>query len=100
MADRFRVTLAQLNPTVGDLSKAILEVHLLNFNGDLYRRNIRVLFRKGQLGASGSVAWDFDHCGMIEAAPASADADAELAAIEAGAHALIYVLELALSGRV
>jgi len=28
------------------LSKAILEVHLLNFNGDLYRRNIRVLFRE------------------------------------------------------
>jgi len=46
---------------------------------------IRVLFRKGQLGASGSVAWDFDYCGMIEAAPASADADPELAAIEAGA---------------
>ena len=47
--------------------------------------NIRVLFRKGQLGASGSVAWDFDHVGMIEATPNSKDADAELAAIEAGA---------------
>ncbi|UVE18952.1 YebC/PmpR family DNA-binding transcriptional regulator [Pseudomonas sp. LS44] len=46
---------------------------------------IRVLFRKGQLGASGSVSWDFDYLGMIEAAPTSADADAELAAIEAGA---------------
>ncbi|WP_137886651.1 YebC/PmpR family DNA-binding transcriptional regulator [Pseudomonas sp. 2FE] len=46
---------------------------------------IRVLFRKGQLGASGSVAWDFDYLGMIEAAPTSADADPELAAIEAGA---------------
>lgn len=46
---------------------------------------IRVLFRKGQLGASGSVAWDFDHCGLIEAAPTAADADPELAAIEAGA---------------
>lgn len=46
---------------------------------------IRVLFRKGQLGASGSVAWDFDHCGLIEATPAVADADPELAAIEAGA---------------
>jgi transcriptional/translational regulatory protein YebC/TACO1 len=31
--------------------------------------SMRVLFRKGQLGASGSVAWDFDHLGMIEAAP-------------------------------
>ncbi|MBI3481222.1 MAG: YebC/PmpR family DNA-binding transcriptional regulator [Nitrosomonadales bacterium] len=47
--------------------------------------NIRVLFRKGQLGASGSVSWDFDHVGMIEATPNSKDADAELAAIEAGA---------------
>ena len=46
---------------------------------------IRVLFRKGQLGASGSVAWDFDYLGLVEASPASDDADAELAAIEAGA---------------
>lgn len=46
---------------------------------------IRVLFRKGQLGASGSVAWDFDYVGMIEAAPANPEADAEVAAIEAGA---------------
>ena len=47
--------------------------------------NIRVLFRKGQLGTSGSVTWDFDYQGMIEARPNSTDADAELAAIEAGA---------------
>ena len=46
---------------------------------------MRVLFRRGQLGASGSVAWDFNHVGMIEAAPVAADADPELAAIEAGA---------------
>ena len=45
---------------------------------------VRVLFRKGQMGSSGSVSWDFDHLGMIEA-EGSADADAELAAIEAGA---------------
>ncbi|WP_339510478.1 YebC/PmpR family DNA-binding transcriptional regulator [Pseudomonas sp. RL_15y_Pfl2_60] len=45
---------------------------------------VRVLFRKGQMGASGSVAWDFDHVGLIEASP-EGDADAELAAIEAGA---------------
>ena len=44
-----------------------------------------MLFRKGQLGASGSVAWDFDHVGMIEATPNNKDADAEVAAIEAGA---------------
>lgn len=49
---------------------------------------MRVLFRKGQLGTSGSVAWDFDHVGMIEAEPATAGADAEMAAIEAGAQDL------------
>jgi YebC/PmpR family DNA-binding regulatory protein len=47
--------------------------------------NIRVLFRKGQLGASGSVSWDFNYQGLIEAMPNSKEADAELAAIEAGA---------------
>ncbi len=46
---------------------------------------MRVLFRNGQLGTSGSVSWDFDHVGMIEAEPASKDADPEVAAIEAGA---------------
>lgn len=45
---------------------------------------IRVLFRKGQLGTSGSVSWDFEHLGMIEATP-DGNADPELAAIEAGA---------------
>jgi YebC/PmpR family DNA-binding regulatory protein len=47
--------------------------------------NIRILFRKGQLGASGSVSWDFNYQGMIEAAPNPTGADVELAAIEAGA---------------
>ena len=49
---------------------------------------MRVLFRKGQLGTSGSVAWDFDHVGMIEAEPAAPGADPEMAAIEAGAQDL------------
>ncbi len=49
---------------------------------------MRVLFRKGQLGASGSVSWDFDHLGMIEAEPAVVGADADTAAIEAGAQDL------------
>ncbi len=47
--------------------------------------NIRGLFRKGQLGTSGSVSWDFEHVGMIEASPTTKDADPEMAAIEAGA---------------
>ena len=50
--------------------------------------NVRMLFRAGHLGASGSVAWDFDHLGMIEATPSTPDADPESAAIEAGAQDL------------
>lgn len=45
---------------------------------------VRVLFRKGQMGASGSVTWDFDHVGIIEASSDNG-ADPEMAAIEAGA---------------
>ena len=47
--------------------------------------NIRGLFRKGQLGTSGSVSWDFDHLGIIEATANDKDADIDTAAIEAGA---------------
>jgi len=60
-------------------------VECLTDNANRTASNIRVLFRKGQLGASGSVSWDFDYLGMIEASPATEGADAELAAIEAGA---------------
>src|SRR3954470_14218412 len=60
-------------------------VECLTDNVNRTAPEMRVLFRKGQLGASGSVAWDFDHVGMIEAEPATPGADPELAAIEAGA---------------
>jgi YebC/PmpR family DNA-binding regulatory protein len=60
-------------------------VECLTDNVNRAASEMRVLFRKGQLGSSGSVAWDFDHVGMIEAEAAVAGADAELAAIEAGA---------------
>ena len=60
-------------------------VECLTDNVNRAASEMRVLFRKGQLGTSGSVAWDFDHVGMIEAEAAKAGADAELAAIEAGA---------------
>lgn len=33
-------------PTVGDLTEAILEVHLLDFDCDIYGKNIEVIFRK------------------------------------------------------
>ena len=61
-----------------------LIVECLTDNVNRTVAEIRVLFRKGQLGSSGSVSWDFDHVGMVEAAPAG-DADPEMAAIEAGA---------------
>ncbi len=64
-------------------------VECLTDNVKRIASEMRVLFRKGQLGSSGSVAWDFDHLGMIEAAPTNPGttpgADAETAAIEAGA---------------
>ncbi|MDE2594172.1 MAG: YebC/PmpR family DNA-binding transcriptional regulator [Burkholderiales bacterium] len=63
-------------------------VECLTDNVNRTASEMRVLFRKGQLGTSGSVAWDFDHVGMIEAEPAKAGADAEMAAIEAGAQDL------------
>ena len=60
-------------------------VECLTDNVNRTASEMRVLFRKGQLGSAGSVAWDFDHVGMIEAEPLTLGADAELAAIEAGA---------------
>ena len=62
-----------------------LMVECLTDNVKRTAPEMRVLFRKGQLGTSGSVAWDFDHVGMIEAEPEQSGADAEVAAIEAGA---------------
>lgn len=60
-------------------------VECLTDNANRTIAAVRVLFRKGQLGASGSVSWDFDHMGMIVANPTEQNVDAETAAIEAGA---------------
>ena len=67
-----------------------LMVECLTDNLNRTASEIRVLFRKGQLGTSGSVSWDFDHLGLIEAEPTApaTGADAESAAIEAGAQDL------------
>ncbi len=62
-------------------------VECLTENRNRTSSNVRVLFRKGQLGASGSVSWDFARLGAIDATHASA-ADPEEAAIEAGAQDL------------
>ncbi len=63
-------------------------VECLTDNVNRTAPEMRVLFRKGQLGTSGSVAWDFDHLGLIEAEAATPGADPEVAAIEAGAQDL------------
>ncbi len=63
-------------------------VECLTDNPNRTISSMRVLFRKGQLGSSGSVSWDFDYLGMIEATPDNVGADPEVAAIEAGARDL------------
>jgi YebC/PmpR family DNA-binding regulatory protein len=61
-------------------------VECLTDNKNRTATAIRLLFRKeGQLGASGSVSWDFARRGSIEATPPAAGEDPEEAAIEAGA---------------
>jgi len=60
-------------------------VECLTDNRTRTATNIRVLFRKGQLAAAGAVSWDFRRLGVIEASPPAPGADAEAAAIEAGA---------------
>jgi len=60
-------------------------VECLTDNLNRTASEMRVLFRKGHQGSSGSVSWDFAHLGMIEAEPLALGADPELAAIEAGA---------------
>ncbi|HZT23738.1 MAG TPA: YebC/PmpR family DNA-binding transcriptional regulator [Verrucomicrobiae bacterium] len=47
---------------------------------------IRVLFKKGHLGAAGSNKFLFDHVGLVEAYHPNPHADREAAAIEAGAN--------------
>ncbi len=59
-------------------------VECLTDNTNRTATAIRVLFRKGQLGNTGSVSWDFTHVGLVDATPPEG-ADAETTAIEAGA---------------
>ncbi len=59
-------------------------VECLTDNKNRTTNSVRVLFRKGQLGTTGSVSWDFQHVGLIDAVR-TADQDPEEAAIEAGA---------------
>lgn len=60
-------------------------VECLTDNKNRTASDVRQLFRKGQLGSPGSVAWMFDRLGVIEATHKTKGLDIEAAAIEAGA---------------
>jgi transcriptional/translational regulatory protein YebC/TACO1 len=66
-----------------------LIVECLTENRNRTAADMRVKFRKGQLGSSGSVAWMFDRKGVVEAHHAETGIDIESAAIEAGADEVI-----------
>ena len=60
-------------------------VECLTDNKNRTASDVRILFRKGQLGAIGAVGWMFDRLGVVEATTTHAGVDLEGAAIEAGA---------------
>jgi len=62
----------------------IVEVYTDNVNRTA--PEVRVLFKKGQLGTTGSNKFLFDHVGLVEAHHPEVNTDREAAAIEAGAN--------------
>ncbi len=62
----------------------IVEVYTDNVNRTA--PEIRMLFKKGQLGAAGGNKFLFDHAGLVEAHHPDPQTDREAAAIEAGAN--------------
>ena len=62
----------------------IVEVYTDNVNRTA--PEVRVLFKKGQLGTAGSNKFLFDHVGLVEAHHPDVGIDCEAAAIEAGAN--------------
>lgn len=62
----------------------IVEVYTDNVNRTA--PEVRMLFKKGQLGAAGGNKFLFDHVGLVEAHHPDASTDLETAAIEAGAN--------------
>ena len=61
-------------------------VEVLTDNHNRTAPEIRVLFKKGQLGTAGSNKFLFDHVGLVEAYHPDSASDIEGAAIEAGAN--------------
>ncbi|EDY21897.1 protein of unknown function DUF28 [Chthoniobacter flavus Ellin428] len=66
--------------------KVPLIVEVLTDNNNRTAPELRVLFKKGQLGAPGSNKFLFDHVGLVEAHTPDPSTDLESAAIEAGAN--------------
>jgi YebC/PmpR family DNA-binding regulatory protein len=60
-------------------------VDCLTDNNNRTSSEIKMLFKAGHLGTPGSVAWMFEHCGLVEAHHADGSQDIELAALEAEA---------------
>lgn len=60
-------------------------VEVMTDNNNRTAPEMRLLFKKGQLGTPGSNKFLFDHVGLVEAHHADAAVDIEGAAIEAGA---------------
>ncbi|PTX99065.1 YebC/PmpR family DNA-binding transcriptional regulator [Opitutus sp. ER46] len=66
--------------------KVAVIVEVMTDNHNRTAGEIRLLFKRGQLGGAGSNKFLFDHVGIVEAHKADAQADIEAAAIEAGAN--------------
>ena len=64
-------------------------VEVLTDNNNRTAPEIRVLFKRGQLGTPGSNKFLFDHVGIVEAHHPDASTDIEAAAIEAGANDVV-----------
>lgn len=67
-------------------NKVPVIVEVYTDNNNRTAPEIRVLFKKGQLGAPGSNKFLFEHVGLVEAHCPDTSADIEAAAIEAGAN--------------
>lgn len=68
-------------------------VEALTDNVNRTAPEMRVLFKKGQLGTAGSNKFLFDHVGIVEAHHPDLSVDAEAAAIEAGANDFVELSE-------
>jgi len=60
-------------------------VECLTDNNNRTSSEVRMLFKAGSMGTPGSVAWMFEHCGLVEAQHTDKTLDIEIAALEAEA---------------